>query len=289
MAIKHDLQNSIKQILQRSHEGSHNGQADRKTILMKFAEDVVKRGNKLRHVNGLKSKHIFGVVQQWQKEGLASGTLKNRLSALRFLAEKIGKANIVPSNNELKIPARTSTPKFNRAIVNPDFSTISNEYIFISLQLQRVFGLRREESLKIRPHQADQGNHLALQPSWCKGKRGRNIPISNEEQRYWLNQAKTFVKKGNSLIPPDKSYIQQREVYDKQVAHAGIRNPHGLRHAYAQAHYKELTGWDAPINGGPTYKQLTPEQRKIDHEARMIITEQLGHSRKSILKNYLSR
>jgi hypothetical protein len=62
------------------------------------------------------------------------------------------------------------------------------------------------------------------------------------DQPQILEQAKTLVEKGNSLIPPNKSYIQQREVYDKQVNNAGIRNPHGLRHAFAQTLYKELTG-----------------------------------------------
>lgn len=289
MAIKHDLQNSIRQILKRSHEGSRCSQADRQLILMKFAEDVVNSGNKLRHVQGLKTKHIANIIQTWQKSGLASGTMKNRLSALRFLAEKIGKPNIVPSNDQLQIPMRTSAPRYNRAITNPDLSAVSNNNILISLQLQRVFGLRREESLKIRPHQADQGSQLVLQPSWCKGGRGRNVPIRTEEQRHWLEQAKTLVEKGNSLIPPDKSYIKQRYIYDKQTANAGIRNPHGLRHAYAQARYKELTGWEAPINGGPSIKELTLAQRAIDHEARMSITEELGHSRKQITVNYCGK
>ena len=46
----------------------------------------------------------------------------------------------------LKTPARTSLYKKTRAIVNPDFSKVENRYVLISLQLQRVFGLRREES-----------------------------------------------------------------------------------------------------------------------------------------------
>jgi site-specific recombinase XerC len=289
VAIKHDLQHSIKQVLFRSNESSHTSRDDRYTILMKFAADVVASGNKLRHVHGLKSKHVQAVIKRWQDQHLTSGTLKNRLSALRFLAEKIGKTNIIPSNTELAIPARVSKPRINRAIKNPDFSTISNPYVLISLQLQRVFGLRREESLKIRPHLADHGNLLVLQPSWCKGGRGRNISIQNDDQRYWLEQAKALVEKSNSLIPPNKSYIQQREVYDKQVNNAGIRNPHGLRHAFAQALYKELTGWEAPINGGPTAKELTAEQKKKDHEARMIISESLGHGRLQIVKNYLGK
>jgi len=127
------------------------------------------------------------------------------------------------------------------------------------------------------------------QPSWCKGGRGRNIPILTEEQRYWLDKAKEIAGKfGNSLIPPDKNYIQHRYLYDKQVQHAGLKNLHGLRHAYAQRRYKELTGWEAPINGGPTSKQLTPEQKEIDYQARILISELLGHSRVVIVKNYCS-
>lgn len=286
MGIKHDLQYSIKQVLFRSHEGSLNARADRYTLLMKFAADTVDSGYKLRHVLGLKQKHIEAAVQAWQKQNIKVGTIKNRLSAIRFLAEKIGKANIVPSNKALTIPARKSTPSINRAIHNPDFSGITNQYVLISLQLQRVFGLRREESIKIRPHQADAGQLLILQPTWCKGGRGRNIPIQTEEQRYWLEQAKKFVARGDSLIPKGKKYIQQREVYDKQVANASIKNPHGLRHAFAQRLYKELTGWEAPINGGPKIKDLTPEQKQKDHEARMLITELMGHGRKNVVINY---
>jgi hypothetical protein len=92
---------------------------------------------------------------------------------------------------------------------------------------------------------------------------------------------------GNSLIPKDKNYIKQCHVYDKQVSRAGLKRMHGLRHAYAQQRYKELVGWEAPINGGPKTRELTSEQKQIDLEARTILTESLGHSRLSILRSYL--
>jgi len=150
--------------------------------------------------------------------------------------------------------------------------------------------LRREESLKIKPHLADKGNRLELLPTWCKGGRSRIIPIRTEEQRYWLDQAKLIAGNfGNSLIPQNKKYIQQRRIYDRQVAKGGLKNLHGLRHAYAQQRYKELTGWEAPINGGPKSRNLTQEQKQIDYQARMILTEELGHSREQITVNYLGR
>jgi integrase len=212
------------------------------------------------------------------------------MSAIRHLSILTNNMNLVPSNNELNVSPRKYISNINRAIVNPDFSKISNRYINVSLELQRVFGLRREESLKIKPHIADKSNKLELSSSWCKGGRSRTVPIRTDEQRYWLEQAKQTVGKyGNSLIPQDTSYIRHRNVYDQQVCRAGLRNLHGLRHAYAQHKYKELTGWDAPICGGPKSNNLTLQQKEKDHYARMILTEELGHSRKQIIVNYLGR
>ena len=70
---------------------------------------------------------------------------------------------------------------------------------------------------------------------------------------------------------------------------AGLRNLHGLRHAYAQKRYKELTGWDAPINGGLKSVELTPSQKEIDYRARMVLAEELGHGREAITVNYCGR
>ncbi len=127
-------------------------------------------------------------------------------------------------------------------------------------------------------------------PSWCKGGRGRFVPIRTDEQRYWLDQAKEIAGTfSNSLIPQNKTYVQHLFVYEKQVNRAEIKNPHGLRHAYAQQRYKELTGWECPINGGPKSKELTPDQKQIDKQARLILSEELGHSRIQITVNYIGR
>ncbi len=289
MSIKNDLQHSIQKLF-KNRESSYATQADRRQILNRFANDLVLAGFHLRHINGLKPKHIVAIVTYWQEKGLAAGTIKNRMAALRVLCAKINKTNIIPSNKQLNIGNRSYTPKRNRAIFNPDFSKINHQYVRVSLELQRVFGLRREESLKIKPHFADKENRLELSPTWCKGGRSRIIPIRTEEQRYWLEQAKQIAGKfGRSLIPQDKKYIQHRRMYEQQAWRAGLRNLHGLRHAYAQQRYKELTGWDAPINGGPKSRNLTPAQKQLDYQARMILTEELGHSREQITVNYLGR
>ncbi len=290
MSIQNDLKKSIFAIIKRNNDGSYATQADRRAILTQFSKDLVSLKYGLRDIYNLKEKHILAVIQFWQDKKLKSSTIKNRMAVLRYLAKKINKPNLIPDNNKLGIQKRTYVPVKNRAFHDPSFSKITNQYVHISLELQRVFGLRREESLKIKPHIADKNDKLELLPSWCKGGRGRSIPIRTEEQRYWLEQAKILATKFNhSLIPQDKNYIQHRYVYDKQVTRAGLKNMHGLRHAYAQKRYKELTGWEAPINGGIKSRSLTPEQKKIDYQARMILTEELGHSREQITVNYLGR
>jgi len=289
VSIRHDLVHSIFKLF-RHRENSYATHADRRKMLSHFAATLVSRGYGLRNISGLKQKHVVAVVKHWKEKNLAVSTIKNRLAAVRKMCSRLGKPVLVPSNIDLGIGKRCYVPKRNRAIYNPDFSGITNQHIRISLELQRVFGLRREESMKIKPHLADKGNRIELLPTWCKGGRSRIVPVRTEEQRFWLEQAKELAGRfGNSLIPEKSSYIRHRNVYEKQVLRAGLRNLHGLRHAYAQQRYKQLTGWDSPLCGGPCSHDLTAIQKKLDYEVRMILSEELGHSREQITVNYLGR
>jgi len=49
--------------------------------------------------SSLKGKHVQALLDCWQTEGLSSGTIKNRLSHLRWWAEKIGKVGILLADN----------------------------------------------------------------------------------------------------------------------------------------------------------------------------------------------
>jgi hypothetical protein len=64
---------------------------------------------------------------------------------------------------------------------------------------------------------------------------------------------------------------------------------HGHRHAYAQQRYRELTGRVCPAAGGSRSKELTPEERAADREARLAISRELGHEREQISALYLGR
>ena len=157
-----------------------------------------------------------------------------------------------------------------------------------SVELQRAFGLRREECLKFQPAYAVRDDHIRLKPSWTKGGKERVVPIRTEDQRAVLAQARKLAG-GGSMIPPELSYKDQLNRYTAAVAAAGLSKLHGLRHEYAQRRYAELTGWPAPALGGPTSKDLTPVQKTKDQEARLTISRELGHERKQITAIYLGR
>ena len=129
----------------------------------------------------------------------------------------------------------------------------------MSLELQQAFGLRREEAIKFMPVYADQGEHIVLKESWTKGGKAREIPVRTDAQRVVLDRAQRLAGTG-SLIPSAKNYRQQLRVYEAETARAGLSKLHGLRHAYAQARYKELTGWKAPAAGGPSLKSLSRQR-----------------------------
>jgi hypothetical protein len=255
-------------------------------------KDLHSLGYPIRNINNIQKKHIDALVKSWQEKKLSAGSIKNRMSDFRLYSKVSGRTHLVESSNkEYGIPNRSYIPTKNKAIFNIDLNKIGDKYLKASVELQKEFGLRREECLKIVPSKAlkydEHGRYyLALNSSWTKGGVGRTILIRNETQ---LNAIKNAISVANSksLIPTDKSYIQQRRSYDNVTREQGYYNLHGLRHAYAQTRYKELTGWKCPINGGPTKRELNLYQRELDHHARLRISQELGHSRASITKNYI--
>lgn len=285
-----DLTYTLRQLCQRNRDGSHTTQADRLRALTLVSRQLREAGFRQMRAGSLKGKHVEALVDRWQAEGLSIGTLKNRMAHLRWWAEKVGKAGIIPADNaRLGIPERQHVTNLDKSRELGDaLDRVRDVHVQMSLQLQQSFGLRREESIKFQPSYADRGDHIALKGSWTKGGRERTVPISTDEQRRVLELAHELAGAG-SLIPAHKSYIQQRHVYDGQCKAAGLSHMHGLRHRYAQQRYETLTGWKAPATGGPSARDLTPAQRVLDAHARQTISRELGHERTQIAAVYLGR
>lgn len=286
-----DLNYELKQMCRRNYDGSYATQRDRERVLDLVAGQLEELGYRHMTAASLKPKHVERLVARWQAEGLAVGTLKNRMAELRWWAEKIGKQNVIARDNDhygIGNRRYVTTASKTRDLSATELGRVTDPYTAMSLRLQAAFGLRRAESIKIRPGWADRGNQMVLKASWAKGGRAREIPIRNEEQRQELDAAKALAGKG-SLIPADRNYVEQLRRFEHQCAAAGIHRVHGHRHHYAQVRYRELTGWAAPAADGPRSKDLSPEQREVDLQARHTISEELGHGREQISVVYLSR
>ena len=274
-----------------NRDGSFSTQATRRRILDRIANQLHELGYKHMQAKSLKPKHVEALVSLWKDQGLSVGTVKNLLSGLRWWARHVGKGDMIPKDNSAyDIGNRSQVATESKAweLKEEQLARVSDEYVRLSLRLQAAFGLRREEAIKFSPNYAIKDNHIKLKPTWTKGGRARTVPILNGGQRVLLDEVKALAK-GGALIPPDQIYIDQQNRYDRQVRKAGIKNPHGLRHAYAQRRYEELTGWKAPVAGGPASKFLSSDQRALNRGARETISRELGHSREEISKVYLGR
>lgn len=283
-----DLEYALRAMVRRGSRTAYGTRAAREDVLMQAARALHEMGFRKMQPESLKPKHIEALVARWKQQGLAVGTIKNRMSHLRWWAGAINKAPVVARDNaHYGIDNRRVVTGENkgRQLDDQKLAQVRDPHIRLSLRLQAAFGLRREEALKFIPSYADRGDHLQLKASWCKGGRARSIPLKTVAQRALLDEARRLAGRG-SLIPDNKTYIQHLRTYERATVRAGLDKNHGLRHSYAQARYQELTGWACPASGGPSRQSLMPQQRDIDRQARQQVSRELGHERLAIVAVY---
>jgi len=162
-----DLTYTLRQLCQRNRDGSHTTQADRMRSLAPAARQLREAGFRQMKASSLKGKHVQTLLDRWQSEGLSPGTIKNRLSHLRWWAEKIGKAGVLPADNmQLGVAERRYVTNISKAReLGADLQQVTDAHVRMSLQLQAAFGLRRKESLLFQPLYADRSDHLVLKGS----------------------------------------------------------------------------------------------------------------------------
>ena len=283
-----DLNYDLKRLQAARDDGSHGTRTARSYALAQIADTLHDLGFKGLRATGLKRKHAVALVKEWKRQGRSIGTMKNRMAHLRWWADHIGRPGVVPSNGALGIGNRKYVTNEDRSVVlEPDkLALVTDAHVAMALRLEEAFGLRREEAIKFTPSRDDRGDRIRLKGSTTKGGRPREVPVLKDSQRGLLDEARKLVG-GGALIPPDRNYRQQLKMYESQTREAGLYRMHGLRHAYAQKRYEEITGWRAPAAGGPSQRSLTGARRRIDADARRAIAEELGHGRAIVAGIYI--
>ena len=287
-----DLNHDLKELCRHNRDGSYATQADREHMLDLIADQLHEMGYRGLRAHNLKPKHVEKLVDRWLAEELSPGTIKNRMSTLRWATQKLGKESIVARTNAAYgIPDRVYVTNISKAkeLGMEQLARIRTPCAQMSLRLQAAFGLRRAESIKIVPAWADRGHSLVLKDSWCKSGREREIRIRTPEQRQLVDEAKALAKRKSLVAPGYATYRDYLEHFRYECGRVGIHAFHGHRHLYAQTRYQELTGWACPARGGPRSRQLTPQQKTIDREARDVISHEMGHGREQITAVYCGR
>lgn len=285
----------LRSICKQNKDGSYATQADRLTQLRLISAQLKTLGYRNLQARSLRTNHVKALVNNWlhgtddENMKVSTGTIKNRMAALRWWADKINKQNVVPrTNKELDIPDRKRLPEENKA-----FSLSQRQldalprHLYLSARLQQEFGLRREEAAKFIARKAIDENQIQILASWAKGGRARTIPITTAEQSTLLAEFKQE-NQNASQIPAHLNYREYISHLKHHFDKVGIKNAHGLRHRYAQQRYIVLTGGLLPPRmGGKRPSELTPKEQALDLKARLIVSQELGHNREEITRVYL--
>ena len=171
------LKNELDELCKKFRTGSHATQANRRAMLHLFSDQLASIGfnTYTMRATDIKGKHINRLIEFWRREGLSAGTIKNRMSVLRFWAEKVGNSGAIKDNNTYKLEKRVYVTNENKSVSlkELDLSKI-DQNIAQSLRLQDAFGLRREESMKFQPVFAldgqtiDNAKYIIIKGSWQK-------------------------------------------------------------------------------------------------------------------------
>lgn len=195
--------------------------------------------------------HVAKVVDRWKERGLLPGTIKNYLTAVRDLCKAFGNERIHPGNAAFGVTRRVYVSNQDKAVPQEVYERVVDalsasedpceQRMGLMLKLQRVFGMRFEESYKFNPLRDDLGSQAHIHRG-AKGGRPRWTTIWNDAQRELLGRAKEspfYTGPADTLIPEGVTESQWRDRTYRTVRELGLSRKacgaslHGLRHAYA--------------------------------------------------------
>lgn len=234
-------------------------QRDRIAILALICTELREARFGLRDIRQIRGKHVQYLFKKWNEEGKSTGTLQNRRTVLKWVADMCGKDGMVeglekylPEGAAVRRSLVATTDRSwvgNGIDVEEIAAGISDEeaWVRIHLDLIRAFGLRRAEAICFRPHAAlvmrdgHAAVHLRARGWGTKGGRERFIPITGQDQLEVIERAKAMVKgKFDHSITQSMGLSKLRAIqkFKRAVERLGITKNglgvtlHGLRHEY---------------------------------------------------------
>jgi hypothetical protein len=211
-------------------------------------------------------------------------TLDQKLTHFRWLVRKIGKANLLPrENRDLGIergPRHTRAGKF---IIQERLQEILDGVADdprrrMAVLLGRYLGLRFREAMLFRPWRDWEECGRIWVKRGTKGGRPRYLFLWNPRQREILEEARALVHGQDAALIPEEAatWEQWRQASYHKLRKAGMSREtdtvfHDLRRTWAGERMHYLI-----------------RVRGLDQErAERIVTRELGHNRREVLRWYL--
>jgi len=263
-------------------------------------------GYRIENPSNLKPKHVEALVKYWEQDGLSSSTIQTRMSFLRAFSDWIGKPGMITAS--VNYVANPKSAKRNYAADRDkgweangiDIRSkileiaVSDPYVGMQLKVASIFGLRRKEAVMFAPGKADDGAYLLVDQG-TKGGLKRSVKIDTPEKRAVIDEAKAFVwahggGESGRMSRPGRTLKQNLAKFSNTMSKHGITlrqagtTAHGLRHQFACDRLAEQ-GVVAPVRGGQP-DQVNREDRAVAYRK---VSEELGHSRESVIAAYAGR
>lgn len=257
-------------------------------------------GFPIKTIANFREKHVQALVHHWEVKGDGVGTIENKLSYLRALAEWIGKQNMVRSGRDYSSKPdeflRSNVATADKTWTGNDVDVLGllervrlrDPVVAMQMELQMAFGMRVEEAMLFRPGKGLKEAMDRLQVHLdvgTKGGRPRDVPLDEIVQLDVLIRAASRVPNPSETLIPKKYSLQQwKDRYYYIVRGCGIKRNteegglgvtcHGLRHEYLNRLFERITGKPAPVKGGVGH-----DPGLYDLAMRMVV-ERAGHSDK---------
>ncbi len=250
-------------------------------------------------------RYAVHVREQVDQGNVGIATAQNRLSSVnRTMAALRG-------DQYVKIPSPSKALGLQRSSVRSEapqgqdlaqielialvLSERGQQRVAAIVHLARDTGMRlREAILADLPRlqrEARQLDKINIQDGTKGGRSGASAPrwiAVTDQIRGALDRAWEASPSGSrNLLAPNESYkvfMQSVVRPARDILHEhGLKGFHELRAVYACERYEQLTGLNAPVNGGRVHR----EDRELDQRARQQISHELGHNRIDVVSAYI--
>jgi integrase len=313
--IKNNLIRQLDKVMRSTNEKSIKTRYRYYEANKRFCGFLAKEYRLQKYAN-IKEKHFVRYAEYLKEEGYSASYQKTELSAIRFFAEKSGNKNLLPDNKKLDLGKR-EIGALDRAWTREEIdnamrlakSTGRSDLLY-EIKMGSIFGMRLEEVCKCQVNHIK--NAIQNQELYIRGKNGqiRYLHLRTTEQKELAKELLKYAEankrlgtdriiydnvKGatekekkmiqnwitnhrNKFQDTSRERLEENKRLEEDAAKNGVKLKtenitfHGLRHYFAQQRFAYYL-----------------KQGYTEHQARINVSEELGHHRESVTQIYLSK